>query len=286
MKNLITLFILTFSLQGFGAITITPSTVPNGYNQHAYSVGLTATGGAKPYTWLVYGGSLPNGLTLLSSTNNTASIAGIPSVNGVFSFSVSVTDKNGTVARIHYRDTISYNLLSVPEMTTLWSRSVPTPPYGFDTWNSLVNNPSIGLALDGVGSSTVTGTFPSYTVSTPLITFGTYTPTVTSVSNLSAVTAGRTIYQRIGNTVNVSGFITATTLDAPNNVRYYISLPVASTFTQAQDASGVVNAWGGAGRNLTGFMEADASTHTGTGYLYSDTNIVNQINFNFSYVIK
>ena len=56
-------------------LTITTTSLPNGTVGTAYSQTLAATGGATPYTWSVYSGSLPAGLSLGSSTGT---ISGTP----------------------------------------------------------------------------------------------------------------------------------------------------------------------------------------------------------------
>jgi len=58
----------------------------------SFSVG--ATGGAPPYTWSLSAGALPDGV-VLSTTAGT--IAGRPTVPGVFPFTVSVSDSSAQV---------------------------------------------------------------------------------------------------------------------------------------------------------------------------------------------
>lgn len=54
-----------------------------------YSGFLVVTGGTPPYTWAVTGGALPTGLSLNAATGE---ITGTPSVLGLFSFTITVTD--------------------------------------------------------------------------------------------------------------------------------------------------------------------------------------------------
>ena len=74
-------------------LVITTTSLPNGQIGVAYSQTLAATGGATPYTWSVYSGSLPPGLTLGSSTGV---ISGTPTTSGTSNFTVRVTDSQGT----------------------------------------------------------------------------------------------------------------------------------------------------------------------------------------------
>lgn len=68
---------------------------------------------------------------------------------------------------------------------------------------------------------------------------GTYTPTGTTVTNLDSVTPSLSFYQRVGDivTVALSGTMDPT---ASGNVVFGISLPIASNFAAATDATGTV----------------------------------------------
>lgn len=69
---------------------------------------------------------------------------------------------------------------------------------------------------------------------------GTYTPTLTSVTNVAASTANACTYMRLGNTVTVSGSLS---LDptSTGNTQLGISLPTASAFTTALQCGGTAN---------------------------------------------
>ncbi len=64
------------------------SPLPDGNVGAGYSQTLLATGGLKPYAWLVTLGSLPAGLTMDSS----GAISGTPTTTGTSTFTVQVTD--------------------------------------------------------------------------------------------------------------------------------------------------------------------------------------------------
>ena len=83
---------------------------------YAYPVGaplsilMSATGGMPPYTWLVTGGSLPQGLTLSSA----GLLAGTPTTPGSYSFSVRVTDSQSNSATA----TLNIGVLQPLKITT------------------------------------------------------------------------------------------------------------------------------------------------------------------------
>ena len=70
-------------------LLITTSTLPQGTVSAGYSATLAAGGGVTPYSWSIIVGSLPNGLSLNSSTGV---ISGRPSVAGNFAFTAQVSD--------------------------------------------------------------------------------------------------------------------------------------------------------------------------------------------------
>ncbi len=83
------------SIAVYDPITITTSALPSGLTGQAYSEGLTASGGLTPYSWSVTAGALPDGLSLDGATGV---ISGIPSVYGMFEFTVEATDANSGAA--------------------------------------------------------------------------------------------------------------------------------------------------------------------------------------------
>jgi hypothetical protein len=79
---------ITVECVASGAITITPSTVPNGIAGMPYSVVLAASGGTPPYTFGAPPSTLPSSLSLTPD----GVLSGTPAVPGCFSFVVTVID--------------------------------------------------------------------------------------------------------------------------------------------------------------------------------------------------
>jgi hypothetical protein len=80
----------TFSLTVVGVLSIPTATFPNGNVGIAYSVSLPFSGGLPPLAWSIYSGSLPSGLVL----QNNGVISGTPTVQGTYSFAVTVVDSS------------------------------------------------------------------------------------------------------------------------------------------------------------------------------------------------
>src|SRR6267143_115535 len=73
-------------------LSITTSRLPSGQVQISYSAALQATGGTPPYAWSVLSGQLPTNLALSASSGT---ISGTPTVAGLFSFVIQVSDSVG-----------------------------------------------------------------------------------------------------------------------------------------------------------------------------------------------
>ncbi len=74
------------------AVLVLTSDFGNGRVGSGYNHGISVTGGAAPYTFSVSAGTLPAGLTLNPATG---ALTGTPTVGGIYTFTITVTDSNG-----------------------------------------------------------------------------------------------------------------------------------------------------------------------------------------------
>jgi hypothetical protein len=152
-----------FSITIAAGLTITTAPVlPRGTVGIGYSVFISAAGGTPPYTWSVVSGSLPNGLTLVSSTGE---IRGFPSSSGSFPFTVKITDSASVTATKDFTLTVAGALtFTTPPILPSAAAGVPysqplaasggNPPYSFNITAGALPN---GLSLSTV-SNLITGT--------------------------------------------------------------------------------------------------------------------------------
>lgn len=137
------------SLPLFGQIVVTPLALPtepiNNYYSFSEKPGtvntFAATGGTGPYTFAVTSGSLPTGLTLVSS----GSMTGTPTIVGTSTFTVTATDSlSATGAQAYTLQTIA-----TENGCTLWGWACD----GVDTGVSATILPSLGDTLHDVGAA-------------------------------------------------------------------------------------------------------------------------------------
>jgi hypothetical protein len=93
-----------------GELRIVTSSLPDGSYQTPYSYPVSASGGVPEYAFAL-SGSLPQGLGLSSD----GIISGVPEVTGSFSFTVQVTDSQGTTAQKDLDLSIA-QMLMAPQM--------------------------------------------------------------------------------------------------------------------------------------------------------------------------
>jgi hypothetical protein len=135
----------------------------------SYSQALAATGGTPPYSWSSTSGGLPAGL---SFDAGTATISGVPTLLGSFTFAAQVVDNNSVTASKQFTLAVTSNLtittaspLADATVGSSYARSLSVtggvPPY---VWTIKTGSLPPGLALDPAsnaiaGTPTANGTF-------------------------------------------------------------------------------------------------------------------------------
>lgn len=116
-----------------------------------------------------------------------------------------------------------------------------------------------------------------------IISSGTYTPTLTNVTNITASTAYACQYLRVGNTVTVSGKVDIdVTLGAASELG--MSLPIASAFTVEENLGGTGSS--AAAASLVSAIRADA-TNDRAALVFTAVSLTNDSYFfEFTYQIK
>jgi Putative Ig domain./Fibronectin type III domain. len=99
-----------------GVLTITTGVLNDGTIGVSYNQTLLAMGGGSPYVWSVSSGQLPDGLSLNSSTG---AITGIPAVEGVFNFSITVTDTVASTAVKSFSVTVNQPDSTAPVISNI-----------------------------------------------------------------------------------------------------------------------------------------------------------------------
>jgi hypothetical protein len=153
------------------AISLSPTTLPDGAYDAAYSQAITATeaGYQGPYTFSLTAGALPAGLSL-DGTDGT--LSGTPTVAGSFSFTVTATDSLGFTASESYTLTIDSAALTAtaanfsatagaPVSATVATFTTPDQIDGAAAFTAIITwgdgTTSAGVVTGGNGSFSVSG---------------------------------------------------------------------------------------------------------------------------------
>lgn len=142
---------------------------------------------------------------------------------------------------------------------------------------------------DSYGAGTFTGT-PTGSLQTtsagaiiegPVLAAGTYTPTLTGVTNVTGTTAFACQYMRVGNTVTVSGKMNID-FTSTGLTEVGISLPIASNIANDNEAAGTIST----GENtISGAILGDATNNRAQVSLQTASSAGYNFFFTFTYQI-
>jgi hypothetical protein len=115
---------------------------------------------------------------------------------------------------------------------------------------------------------------------------GTYTPTLTGVTNVSSTTAFTCQYMRVGNVVTVSGKISVTATANNSQTVLGISLPIASNFAADENCGGLAHTINNTAADQHGAsIYADATNDRATFEYYETHGSADVFTFTFTYRI-
>jgi hypothetical protein len=215
----------------------------------------------------VNGSFMVTGSTRLQSSLDSTGFVNIGDGNGDNYYNrLSVDIENGTIMLGNSGSSYdnSYVLIN-SEDSIITLNSTYIGLNGITTFNSAVNfnsdvsmNGSAGTSGQ-ILTSNGSGSIPSWTT-LPTLASGTYTPTITNVTDVTASSVSTWQYMRVGNVVTVSGQYTITTATGHNTqATIRLSLPVATNFTAAYQLTGSSNAIGANDFGYTPQISADAT---------------------------
>lgn len=164
--------------------------------------------------------------------------------------------------------------------TTADGASIPTERMRIGSDGRLVLAAASGLTI---GRTAVTA--PAATDGN--VFSGTYTPTLTNVSNLDASTAVACQYMRVGNTVTVSGYVSVDPTTATGTLtRLGISLPVASNLGSVANCCGTAaNISATASNSCYGCVYGDTTNDRAVLDFNAPINTVFTVQFHFTYQV-
>jgi hypothetical protein len=213
-----------------GVLTISSSTLVDGYLTTTYSQTLAATGGKTAYAWSITSGSLPTGLSLAAATGK---ISGTPTAAGTKNITIQVKDANNTTVSkpltitVYTLPAISTTSLPAGDIDTDYSQTLTaTGGKGPLTWSMSSGTMPAGLALNAA-TGAITGT-PT-TTKTSSVTF--------KVTDANAKTATKAF------SITINATPPSITTTTPANG--YISVAYSQTLTVSGGKTPYTWAWTG-----------------------------------------
>lgn len=193
------------------------TSMPDGEVGVNYSEILTSSGGTSPYSWILAGGILPEGLSLAGSTGT---ISGTPAMEGKYDFTIKLVSSTGETTQemsiyvskiVIATDSLSSGILNVNYSQALQA-SGGQAPY---TWSIISGNLPDGLVIDGA-TGTITGI--------PTQSGGPITPifNVTDSAGASAA-VGLSLTIKLGDFQEIDQYVTGTPESAETSIQTLVN---------------------------------------------------------------
>ncbi|MGI4759649.1 MAG: putative Ig domain-containing protein [Janthinobacterium lividum] len=230
-------------------IVVGPAALANGQQGTAYSQTLSASGGTAPYTFAITAGALPAGLSL-NLSNGT--IAGTPTTNGSFTFTVTATD--ASAAPGPYSGSRSYSLVISTQPVT--AAPVVTAPANGSLTNTTTPTyqgtapagSTVTVYVDGASIGVTTAPGGSWSLVQPTaLAQGSHTVYATAQTSGLAVSANSNTNTFTVDSVRPSVAISSSA-GASGSSTSTSPIPYTVTFSE----------------NVTGFVAGDVSVTGGT----------------------
>lgn len=140
------------------ALVLSPTNLPGGTANVAYSQTLSATNGTSPYSFAVTGGVLPSGLTLSTS----GALSGTPTTQGSETFEVTSTDTYGATGTQSYTLDIAIAAPIVADVSAIIDANSTDTPISLDLAGGTADSVSVVTSAQH-GTAVASGTSIAYT---------------------------------------------------------------------------------------------------------------------------
>jgi len=164
----------------YPAMTLSPSTIPDGQVGVAYSARITADGGTAPYTYSVATGHVPAGIALDAASGD---LTGMPTAEGSFIFTVKAVDQYGNT------EWAGYSLDVRVSAPTIIGVSPDGGPTGGGTEVIITGAHFIGTTAVLIGNTPVS----SFTVVSPTTIAAVVAPGAAGEHSITVTTPGGTV---------------------------------------------------------------------------------------------
>jgi hypothetical protein len=213
-------------------VSITTTSLLTATAGTAYSNALSATGGTLPYTWTLSSGSLPSGITVLSS----GSISGTTSQSGSFTATIEVTDSSSP--KLTSSKSLTLTVIAAVAITIAPTTATVTSGASTQFTASVTNTSNVAVTWSAsLGSISSAGLYQAPTVTGNT----TATVTATSVADTTKSATATVTVTSPPVSITTTSLLSGTAGDAYSNNLYATggTLPYTWTLSSGSLPSGI-----------------------------------------------